>query len=170
MDYEIIDNFLSDQEFKKVKSEFVDSEVEWYYNSAVSSAEEDGCNNYWNWYFTHSVYYFDVPQSSKYNLLDKIFKYKFHKRSPFRSWIRIRANWYPFTPDIKEHQPHSDYIFDHNSAVFSLNTCDGFTRMSNGDIINSVENRLVIFNGKEIHNSSTTSNSKYRMNINFNWL
>jgi hypothetical protein len=170
MDYEVIDNFLSYAEFEEIKSEFTNSDIQWYYNDFVSSSDEKTKDEHWNWYFTHTIYNFDAPQSSKYPILNKVFRNKFIQRFAFKSWIRMKASWYPFTSELQEHQQHCDYNFDHKTAVFGLNTCNGFTRMSNGDKIESVENRLIIFNGSKNHNSTTTSNSKYRMNININWL
>ena len=41
--------------------------------------------------------------------------------------------------------------------------------MHNGTKIDSVANRMVFFDGSQLHNSSTTSNAKERYNINFNF-
>ena len=42
--------------------------------------------------------------------------------------------------------------------------------MEDGTKIDSVENRLLIFDGIRFHNSSSTTNAKGRYNINFNFL
>ena len=87
-----------------------------------------------------------------------------------KALIRIKINFYPYTKVVEEHAQHRDYLYSHKGAILSLNTCDGFTRMPNGDKIDSVENRIVFFDPVEYHNSSTTSNQKGRYNINFNWI
>ena len=71
---------------------------------------------------------------------------------------------------IGEHPQHIDYGFQHTAAVFSLNTCDGFTRLADGTKIDSVANRIVFFDGSSQHNSTTCTNQKGRFNINFNFL
>ena len=51
--------------------------------------------------------------------------------------MRIKINFYPYTDTVKEHQPHFDYDFDHYGAIFSLNTCNGFTRLKDGSKFDS---------------------------------
>ena len=63
-----------------------------------------------------------------------------------------------------------DFItLKHNGAVFSLNTCDGFTSLDDGTKIESIENRLLLFDSNKPHASSTCTNAKARFNMNFNY-
>ena len=52
--------------------------------------------------------------------------------------------------------------------MFSINTNDGGTILS-GNKIDSIENRVVLFDGNKPHSSSTCTNQKARFNINFNY-
>ena len=122
----------------------------------------------WNWYAVN-VLYDIIPESSQFEKIGPIFYKKFNTLDPVKALIRIKVNFYPWTDKIYEHAQHTDSEFSHKAAVYSLNTCDGFTRMSNGDKVESIANRLVLFDGSQPHNSSTTSNKKGRFNINFNW-
>ena len=88
----------------------------------------------------------------------------------FRSLLRVKVNFYPYSEKLIEHAPHTDYDFSHTGAVLSLNTCDGFTRLSDNSIVDSVENRIVFFDASTTHNSTTTTTSIGRYNINFNFL
>jgi hypothetical protein len=54
-------------------------------------------------------------------------------------------------------------------TVFSLNTCDGFTSLEDGTKIESIENRLLLFDSNKPHASSTCTNAKARFNMNFNY-
>ena len=110
-----------------------------------------------------------VMQIQYFEFVNEIFIPKFIEMGIFKSLIRIKANFYSNTDSMKEHGSHRDYHYSHNAAVYSLNTCNGFTRLESGDIIHSVENRLVIFDGDQIHNSSTTTNQPVRFNLNFNF-
>ena len=83
--------------------------------------------------------------------------------------MRALVKFYPYTETVHEHSPHVDYPFSNYGAVFSLNTCDGFTRLSDGTKVESVENRMVFFDSSKPHNSSTTSNASGRFNINLNF-
>lgn len=175
MTYQVIDNFLSYRDFKNLRDSIIDNiDFAWFINNNVTTSDYkeenqiDYHNQNWNWYLTHTLY-LHAPYSTYYNMVNELFAQKFNDIDMFKTWMRIKANFYPHTEKVKEHQKHYDYPFPHKAAVFSLNTCDGFTRMANGDKIDSVENRIVIFDGSEYHNSSTTSNCKQRVNINFNW-
>lgn len=177
MSYRVIDNFLDDLDFKELQNHIIYSgEFAWYSREKVTvsdlaSKEEQEWweSQNWNWYLTHMIYY-HKPYSPLYDKLDTLFIKAFNRVGvDVKSWVRIKANFYPNTVEVKEHQPHSDADYSHQAALFSLNTCDGFTRMPDGTKVDSIENRIVIFDGGQIHNSSTTSNSKIRYNINFNF-
>ena len=112
--------------------------------------------------------YVDNQSRSKY--YDKIVDIFLSKFNDLKALLRIKANFYPHTETLREHLPHTDYEFEHTAAIFSLNTCDGFTRMEDGTKIDSVKNRIVFFDGSTSHNSSTTTSAPVRWNLNFNYL
>jgi hypothetical protein len=168
MDYTVIDNFLPKEEFEYLSNLIVyNLHFPLYYNDIVSYEGEP--NHEWNWYATHLLYDNDIPNSEHFKSIYNIFIPKFSESIGFKSLLRIKVNMYPHTEKLHENAMHTDLPFSHNAAVFSLNTCDGFTRMVNGNQVNSVKNRIVIFDGSTSHNSTTTTN-KARYNINFNWL
>ena len=86
-----------------------------------------------------------------------------------RCLIRIKANLYPNTEILHEHPMHEDTDYPSSGAIFSLNTCDGYTKLQDGTKINSVANRMLLFNPSEKHCSTTTTNVPMRFNININY-
>ena len=64
---------------------------------------------------------------------------------------------------------HIDYDYVHTAAIFSLNSCDGFTMLEDGTRIDSKANRMLIFEGSQLHGSTTTTDSWARCNININF-
>lgn len=86
-----------------------------------------------------------------------------------RDVIRIKANLYPNTSRLEEHRMHIDYDQSNQAGLFSLNTCDGYTKLNNGTKVESVANRLFLFDGTQEHCSTTTTDTSARFNINFNW-
>ena len=171
-DFNVIDNFLSNDELNKIKNNSIhDESFPLYYTSQVSGHKVEGNDDYWNYYFSHVFYDNDEIKSHCYiDSIYKIFIPKFKKIYPFKSLLRIKLNFYPYTEKLKEHEQHYDSSFSHYGAVFSLNTCDGFTRLEDGTKIDSIENRILFFDASLEHNSSTTTNSSGRWNINFNFL
>ena len=65
---------------------------------------------------------------------------------------------------------HFDYPFSHSSALLSLNTCDGYTKLKDGTKIDSIANRILLFDPSEEHCSTTTTNIFARINININYI
>ncbi|MAU64390.1 MAG: hypothetical protein CMC38_08660, partial [Flavobacteriaceae bacterium] len=62
-----------------------------------------------------------------------------------------------------------DLDYDHQAALIYLNTNDGFTELDDGTRIDSIENRLLLFNGNELHSSSTCTDQKRRVLISLNY-
>ena len=60
--------------------------------------------------------------------------------------------------------------FPHKGAIFYINTNNGFTVLEDGTEIASVSNRLLLFNPSEPHHSTSCTDVKRRVNINFNYL
>ena len=152
MDIKVIDNFLSQSEFEIICKNTIEREdLQFTFVSDVENVGS-GSDDYWSWYLIHMVYsktaspksfLMDVagfqevessplaePQSEIYtNICDK-FVPRFKQVANFRNLIRIKINAYPYTNIVKEHKDHIDSDFKHTGAVFSLNTCDGFTKFS----------------------------------------
>ena len=85
-----------------------------------------------------------------------------------RALIRVKCNYYPWTQEMKQHGWHTDYDYENIGCLWSANTCDGFTEFKDGTKIDSVFNRLIVFDAASEHRSSTTTNAHGRFNINFN--
>ena len=188
MDTQVIDNFLPEETFKKLKALIYKEDFPWYYHPTVvgyegeiksgddydsgrfhslNSKEED---NFWNVYATHLFYNNDMPFSKLCTPVYSLFVPKFAEMKLFKSLVRIKANLYPYNDTLKEHAQHMDYPYSHKAAIFSLNTCDGFTRLADGTKIDSVENRILLFDASKPHNSTNTTTSHGRYNLNFNFL
>ena len=66
---------------------------------------------------------------------------------------------------------HIDFgdVTGYKTAIYYVNSNDGYTKFETGEIVESVGNRLVIFDGRIKHCGSTHTNQKYRIVINFNY-
>ena len=162
----IIDNLLPEDQLR-----FLQEAVMWNDNISfqlhdvvATNQEKDSLDN---WYGIHLIYGDHRPLSQHFDEIQAIFK---NHLPDFATWIRIKINFYPHTSEIYEHQQHSDCKFSHGAAIYCLNTCDGYTRIGEDTTIESVENRLYLFDGSIPHNSTTTTNAKGRFNFNFNYM
>ena len=159
--YEIIDNFLPDEVFSSIQEHFMGRDLSWYYQSAVSSPDSEKDPPF---YFTHAVF-FDYKVNS--DVFNRIFPL-IQKIEP-TALIRIKANLYPNSSSIIEHDWHTDFPSEHKAAIFYINTNNGFTILEDGTKIESVANRLLKFDGSKMHKSTTCTDSKVRVNIGFNY-
>ena len=164
--YQVIDNLLSKRDFNNIKDYFP-TKLNWGYSNSVAGPDTD--------------------TNIKYNLDDYMFNHLFYLSDPFmisreihlimpiiaelniKNFIRCKANFYSRTEEIIEHDYHVDLTDDHLVAIYYVNTNNGFTILKDHKKIESVENRLLIFDGK-IEHASTSSSDGNRMNINFNYV
>jgi hypothetical protein len=162
MDYEIIDNFLSHENYSTIKNYILEPHFSWNLSPVVSNLEDD-LSMTSSYYFTHEFWcgFYHEPEVQIFSpILNEI---------ECRSIIRIKGNLYPSTEKVLHHNDHIDYDFSHRGAIFYLNTNNGLTILNNEVEVNSIENRLLLFDPSKIHRSTTCSDDKCRINVNFNF-
>ena len=162
MEYEVIDNYLTDEEHQTICDEIVKNiNFALYISNGVSYTNKDD-----GYYFTHHLYNNFTHTSDKFILIHPIL----NKLNPF-SLTRIKVNFYPKTPKIVKHGWHTDYDIPHKGAIYYLNTNNGKTILEDGTEIDSVANRILLFDPSVKHRSTTcTDDSHGRYNINFNFM
>lgn len=166
MEYKVIDNFLSKNDFKIIQDIMINDVkggLVWLYRQNVVRDNEK-MENWKLFYMIHRIYEDHIIQSDFYEPLIPILEIL-----EVKALLRIKANMYPNTESLKEHGMHTDYRFSHKGAIFSVNTCDGYTKLEDGTKIDSIENRMLLFDPSTPHSSSTTTDQVVRVNINFNY-
>lgn len=166
MTYKVIDNFLPAEVFERYHRILLTSgQIPMFYNAFV--ANESDNNTY---YFTHLLYDKFRPTSDFYDLLAIPLFEKLEADHGLKAPILSKINWYPNTSEIIEHGKHIDCPrMDHNVCVFYPNDCNGFTRLGDDIVVESVANRALIFDGG-IHNSSTCTDADMRCSINIDFI
>lgn len=164
MSYKVIDNFLDKETFKNIENVFKsDNDFPWFYVNkiATTTQEED------NFYFSHIVYEENKINSDYWNALLPLIN-KIEKTYDVKSLVRIKCNCYIRTDKNLEDGWHKDFPFKHKGALFSINTNNGGTMIGKNKI-DSVANRLLLFNPNEEHSSVSCTDEHRRLNINFNY-
>ena len=158
--YIVKDNFLNQTDFEYLKNMVMGETFPWYFQENVSHAGKHDVHFFW-----YHMFFGQRNLVSPYaKLLDPLLK-----KLKIKALIRVKANLYPNQGKIIEHANHTDFPFKHKGALFSLNTCDGFTVLKNGTKIKSVANQILLFDASQPHHSSTCTNTKVRCNINVNY-
>jgi hypothetical protein len=161
MTFEIIDNALPRKEFENIKNFVLNPHFPWNLTPVVSN-EKENLPISASYYFTHEFWsgFHTEPEAQAFApILNKL---------ECRAMMRIKGNLYPSTETIVHHMDHIDYEFSHRGAIFYLNTNNGLT-VVDGKPVESIENRLLIFDPTIPHHSTTCSDDKCRVNINFNF-
>ena len=160
--YTVQDNYLNETDFKNLKNIMLRRDFPWYFINTVASLHD---KNQFHYFFSH-VFFMreDGITSPFFKVLTPILE-----KLEVKAFIRIRANLYSNQGKIIEHETHVDYDFKHKAALFSLNTCNGFTTLEDGTKIKSVGNRILLFDASTAHHSSTCTDAKVRCNININY-
>jgi hypothetical protein len=160
----IIKNFLPKENFIEIKNTISSLYFPWYLQPGVNEIN-DGYNQ-----FTHIFFDNNCITSSYYKNLEIIIKLL-----NVAAIIKIKANCLIRENKIIEHGMHVDHVIDNapapnaKTAIFYINKNNGYTKFKDGTIVNSEENKIVIFNNNILHTGSTCTDEPYRFVINFNF-
>lgn len=162
---DIIDNFLSEEDFLRLHNIFCGGYMEWYCHDCVNT-KGDGY-----FQFNHRLYDTHVPRG-KWKEIGQILQ-KLEPR--ILTLIRVKANLLTRTPEHDFHGYHIDIgdalkLPNYKTAIYYCNTTNGYTQFEDGTKVEGIQNRMVIFDGNTKHSSVSQTDKPYRVVINFNWL
>ena len=158
----VIDNAVPKEVFKKIQEHMLSLQYNWHYGEGVADKGDVG-----NFQFIHTIhegYYMDRPNDYQviYPVMDVL--------GP-QLLIRVKANLLTKTDTNEVHGMHNDTIIPGAlTAVYYLNTNNGYTIFEDGDKVESVENTLVIFPAKIRHSGASCTDKLRRVVINFNFI
>ena len=156
---EVIDNFLPEEEFKSIQSLMMGGKFKWFYSKG-RTREDDG-----KYLMVHMFYQPEVGPNSKHINIWNTFMNKVEAKK----CERIKANLTFRTPTIEPALFHIDYP-DGKTAVFYINTNDGYTEFESGVRVSSVANRACIFDSNLKHRGTThAEGDQQRIVVNFNY-
>lgn len=156
----IIENYLDKNTFNKINSIITQSNFSWYFAPYISYPNDNA-----GFMFNHTFYNENGITSNYFN--DIIFPLL--TQIKFTKLLRAKANLYTQNSNHIKHNYHiDDKDHVHQVALYSLNTNNGYTEFENGQKIESVENRLLIFDGQLTHQSVGQTDTKQRINLNIN--
>ena len=160
----ITDNFLPLQDFKQLQSILMGENIPWFWQNTVTKYDEEKYS--YGFQLTHVLYKDDSPQSSANQYLEKLYN-----ALGVRTLLRSKVNLGPRAGEIIRHMWHCDFHYDDSkTAVFYLNTCNGYTEFKeSGKRVDSVENRLVRFSCNTLHAGTTCTDEDRRTVININY-
>lgn len=159
---EIIDNFLKKEDFGSVKDNLLGYHFPWFYSKKTIDENED----LFSFQFFHIFYSNYSVQSQMFSLIYPVIE----KINPL-ALIKVKANLGTITDSQRMGGWHCDFEgISCKTAVYYVNTNNGGTRFEDGTFIDSVENRLVVFDNEMRHTSVSQTDTQVRSVININYV
>jgi len=155
----VINNCLKIKEANELEKLLTSDYFPWFYVQGIVFKGEN------NFQFTHMFYSESVINSTFFNYIRPILKIL----NPV-SIIKIKANLLTKDTKITEHTMHVDVTTKGaKTAIYYVNTNNGYTKFINKTIVNSEKNKLVIFDSQIPHTGTTCTNQNHRIVLNFNY-
>tara|TARA_R100001443_G_scaffold86171_1_gene92835 strand:+ start:46 stop:660 length:615 start_codon:yes stop_codon:yes gene_type:complete len=170
---QIIDNFLPEEQFNNLHNLMMGGGMMWNYNDVVDY--QGGSQNQFQ--LTHTFFRLIHGYVSPIcNIIDP-----FTDPLKVGTYIRIKAN---LTPKSTENCREGKFHYDHElvgsrlpdgtlisyTAIYYVNTNNGYTLFKDGNFkVDSVANRLVIFDSSKLHKAVRCTDKEKRVVINFNY-
>jgi hypothetical protein len=155
----IINNCLTRIDFLNIKETIYSNNFSWYLNFGVNyigDGKTQLTHTFYNNYVSNSVFFENlIPIIKTINPL---------------ALIRIKANLLLKTDKIIKHGFHTDQNYNSSTAIFYINSNNGYTEFENGQKIYSEENKLVIFDNFIKHTGTTCTDQNERIVLNFNFI
>lgn len=165
---EIIDNFLPDSDHQKFFRLLKSNYFPWFLTEVLETEYHPiECNENDNYQFSYIFCSVKNGVFTKGKFFDSVFPF-FQKLTP-RNVLMIKANLTLRTNKIIEHGLHVDHHFNSKTAVYYVNSNDGYTKFETGEVVESVANRIVIFDSDIKHTGTTCTNALGRFVVNLNY-
>jgi len=156
----IINDVMDKPDFNAFVEVVKSQDFEWHYHENQSHFKTDGE------YFDHSLYNKFEINSHAFNLIRPLLD-----KLNVKALIQARLNLLIAKENPQFSEFHTDYTYECNSAIFYLNTCNGYTEFFDNKKtkITSQENKVVVFNSQTNHRAVSQTDNKRRIILNLNY-
>ena len=163
-DVYVQDDFLSSDHFQLLNQIILQYDFFWAWNSILYQGDFISDEKY-NRQLVHWFY----PKKGPFKDYYEVFKI-IPDQLGAKEVIRMKLNCNYPTDKIMDHGFHIDTEEDSKTSIFYLNTNDGYTKFEdNGEIVKSVENRMITFDSSRRHSGSSCTDEYNRLVLNINW-
>ena len=158
---ETFEKFLHDDDFYPLRDRLLSNDFNWFHIERQVTWDTQPYIDY----FTHFIYNNHEITSDYYHLI-----IPFLKKMNIRAILSIRVNLVTMKHERVVSDFHIDYEYkDSKTAIYYLNTNNGYTEFEDGTKINCDENKLVVFNSQIKHRLASQTDKTKRVVINFNY-
>ena len=161
----VIDDFLSPSEYEQIRDYLLGTHIRWKFNNR-KVYKDDGQIQ-----FTHRCFEpqrFPVAIERTMKELDPLM-IKLVSDHNLDLMVRIKINMEPKTAEPVESCLHTDTNQYNKTAIYYVNTNNGYTRFKDGTKVDSIANRIVIFDAQTEHGGVTQTDEQVRVVVNINY-
>ena len=163
----IIDDFLPLKQFERIRDILMSNSFPWYwydYQVFEGDGQHQLVHGFMNDTQIDSIWFDLFVKSDCFTLWDKdgvtVFKVKANLN--YKTPEHVMGKWHTDFRDKKTRK-------DMQTAILYINTNNGYTAFKNGDKVESVANRLVMFDCSTEHTAVTCTDEDRRIVVNFNF-
>ena len=166
----LYDDYMDINYYNYVSKIIIDNKDFPWYSNKIVSGNNVKIDEKLNHQFTN-VFYNKKPLNECYELFAPLLQ-----SLNYTKLLKAKVNMTLYNNSIVEHGYHIDMPWDSEytetgmTAVYYLNTCDGYTKFDGGEKIQSISNRLVKFPANLLHTGTSTTNKKCRYVLNINYI
>ena len=171
----VYNDFLPKEIFDPMQKSFLGYLFPWYYIPYIDYPTDKNTFQFIHWLKRKEHPTMSIKDSNDmYSNYFPLVKHLIDKINP-KKLLGVKSNLIPRTHKIQNGRFHTDMEGSeyHNvckTAIFYLNTNNGFTYFKDKTKIKSVENKLIIFPGNMPHRGTSCTNEKVRVVININYI
>lgn len=158
----VIKNYLKDSIFKEIEKIVFSGHFPLYYTDGLADPTDKSDFVFTHYFFIENKVNSDFMSSIVLPILGKL---------EYKKLLRVKLNCFTKKNKHIYSKLHTDQNFEHKVALFSLNTCNGFTYFKEDNKkIKSIRNQMLLFDGSKEHASVNQTDTNLRMNININYI
>jgi hypothetical protein len=161
------DNFLEYEKFLEIENAMNSRDFPWYYQNTIVYDNQEELNDPNTYQFVHL--FFEVRNggicSNFYSILEPVIT-----KLNAKVILRAKSNLLTKNENPKYFAYHTDFTYPTaKTAIYYINTNNGCTIFEDGTEVQSVKNRMVIFDNHIKHTGKTCSDESTRVLVNFNY-
>ena len=172
MSIKVYDDFLDSEDFSKLNTLVESGDFPWFFNQHITYEGEEKTTGQ----FTHTLYRANEGNAEWTNTFFGVLMPQIENVHAGSDVIiissKVNLNWRQ-----DDNRPIGTFHRDrdipgdiHKTAIFYLNTNDGFTKFETGKTVKSEANRIIIFDGNINHHGYTCTDAQTRIILNLNYL
>lgn len=166
---EIFNNFLPRNEFLSIRNKILCEDFPWLLSNK-NNHNHMLCDERFNFQLVHTFYQSPTIISKHIDILNPLFA-----KLNIQLLLRAKSNITICSENVQIYGYHSDLPDSlskiSKTAIFYLNTNDGYTIFKNTqEKVESLENRIVIFDSNHEHSGTNCTDVKFRTVININFI